>query len=115
MNPDIKQRWIEALRSGDYKQGISGLRGENSFCCLGVLCDLHSIETGTPWALSDDAPFYLGEASYLPAPVAQWAECDFYPTTPAPKFAVTIEMGLAELNDNGTSFEEIADLIEKYL
>lgn len=35
------RRWIEALRSGRYKQGRFSLRNRNDeFCCLGVACDL---------------------------------------------------------------------------
>lgn len=46
MNPEIKAKWLEALRSGDYTQGRKFLAtknkqtGEFDFCCLGVLCDL---------------------------------------------------------------------------
>ena len=44
MNPEIKQRWVEALRSGKYEQGRGVLRefrdGKFHYCCLGVLCDL---------------------------------------------------------------------------
>lgn len=41
MDSTLKQEWITALRSGDYKQGKGGLKSTtNSFCCLGVLCDL---------------------------------------------------------------------------
>jgi hypothetical protein len=37
----LKQKWIDALRSGNYKQGRSWLfyPKDNSFCCLGVLED----------------------------------------------------------------------------
>lgn len=41
MNPEIKQLWLDALRSGDYKQGTGQLRDYNdNYCCLGVLCDV---------------------------------------------------------------------------
>lgn len=34
-------RWVEALRSGDYKQAYEALRVEGvGYCCLGVYCDL---------------------------------------------------------------------------
>lgn len=50
MKPEIKQKWIEALESGKYKKGVEKLRieeeGKLSYCCLGVLCDLHLEETG---------------------------------------------------------------------
>jgi hypothetical protein len=41
MNPEVKARWVAALRSGEYKQGKGALRLNNKFCCLGVLCDLY--------------------------------------------------------------------------
>jgi len=41
MNAELKAKWIEALRSGRYKQGRGFLRNANDeFCCLGVLCDI---------------------------------------------------------------------------
>lgn len=44
MNPEIKQRWVKALRSGKYTQGrtvmVDSIRGKDKFCCLGVLCDI---------------------------------------------------------------------------
>lgn len=41
MNGELKAKWLEALRSGRYKQGQGRLRDEsNQFCCLGVLCDV---------------------------------------------------------------------------
>lgn len=44
MKKKIAKMWADALRSGDYKQGIGRLRNEhNHFCCLGVLCNLHAI------------------------------------------------------------------------
>lgn len=41
MNSGLKAKWIEALRSGEYKQGYGALRDDDdTFCCLGVLCDV---------------------------------------------------------------------------
>lgn len=41
MDVELKRKWVEALRSGEYKQGVGYLRDdENHFCCLGVLCDI---------------------------------------------------------------------------
>lgn len=49
MNPEVKALWLNALRSGEYKQAQGALKvttryvGEvetDSFCCLGVLTDL---------------------------------------------------------------------------
>lgn len=45
MNPELKVRWLAALRSGSYRQARKSLQtvppdGQAGFCCLGVLCDL---------------------------------------------------------------------------
>ncbi len=37
------QDWIAALRSGKIQQGKEFLRKGNSFCCLGVLCDVKGV------------------------------------------------------------------------
>lgn len=42
MNKELKDKWVEALRSGRYQQGKFRLKRpeDNTFCCLGVLCDI---------------------------------------------------------------------------
>ena len=51
MNEEVKKKWVEALRSGRYKQGFYTLRkkrvnadgklgDENVYCCLDVLLDV---------------------------------------------------------------------------
>lgn len=104
MTPDLKLMWIRALRSGKYQQDECGLRSCDGFCCLGVLADIQGCE----WR--DDKPF-RGDERMSPALI------------PAgylrPKFAGgishAVQERLAEMNDNGSSFEQIADYIEKNL
>lgn len=45
MDLQLRTKWVEALRSGDYEQSHNMLRktysdGSYGFCCLGVLCDV---------------------------------------------------------------------------
>ncbi len=46
IKPEIKKRWVEALRSGEYNQATGSLRSTDpttlieGYCCLGVLCDV---------------------------------------------------------------------------
>lgn len=41
MTKELKQKWIDALRSEKYVQGQGCLRSvKNKYCCLGVLCDV---------------------------------------------------------------------------
>lgn len=63
---EIKAKWLEALKSGKYKQGFSELYTEtdNSYCCIGVLAkitpglsceyDLPSDTTKSPYKFLDD-------------------------------------------------------------
>lgn len=48
MNKRVKRKWLKALRSGQYWQGIDQLvncsPNKDSFCCLGVLTNLYCEE-----------------------------------------------------------------------
>lgn len=45
---ETAERWIKALRSGEYTQGVGRLwqvtTGEAHYCCLGVLMDLEGTD-----------------------------------------------------------------------
>lgn len=44
MNPEEKERWIEALLSGKYEQGTMMLKTpDGNFCCLGVKCEVDNV------------------------------------------------------------------------
>lgn len=103
MNPEAKAKWIEALRSGKYKQGRGALRNGDTFCCLGVLCDISGV---AKW----DVTRYDGELYMPPKSVREWAGLDGYPVY----LDGPTGDDVSHLNDQmGLSFEEIADLIEK--
>lgn len=105
------KRWVEALRSGEYKQGRGQLRRGNKFCCFGVACDLFDHD-----AWYDDS--FDGQDQVLPLEVRDALGL----RSKAGIFSipiVVVEDGeerhwecLAELNDHGWTFEEIADFIE---
>lgn len=40
MDKELKDKWIAALRSGEYKQIQRRLKSSEGFCCLGVLCEI---------------------------------------------------------------------------
>ena len=115
MNPEVKAKWVAALRSGEYKQGRGALRNAaDEFCCLGVLCDLSPF----PWLGPperkmrpsydiEERPHFL-TSGYLSEPVAEWA--GLVDTNP-----VVDGNTLSHLNDTGCPFDQIADLIEAEL
>lgn len=49
MKLELRDSWIEALRSGNYEQTRGELYSNGSYCALGVLCDVAKVpyyETG---------------------------------------------------------------------
>ena len=131
MNTEVKQKWIDALRSGKYEQGSEKLRGANGYCCLGVLCDLYAQEHNTQWEFRGDEEinpqsqdyWYFDEHSeFLPESVMNWAELK----THNPTVRVDVEDNddednwyykdeLSDINDSGYDFSQIANLIEAQL
>ena len=109
MNKQIADRWISALRSGEYTQGAFVLLSKQRFCCLAVLCDLHAKETGNRWQEVEDSQeqTYLGESNFLPHEVMSWAGMN----SQTGRINGTT---LAYLNDEkNLSFNLISDLIKE--
>lgn len=45
MKKELKDKWIAALRSGEYRQGKSKLKTDSGgYCCLGVLADICKLD-----------------------------------------------------------------------
>jgi hypothetical protein len=113
LNPEIKARWVAALRSGEYTQTTGMLkRAENTMCCLGVLCDLYD-KNG--WG-----ELFDGRAGTPPMQVREWAGFPVaaYDAESRPTPNVTIDgesEALYNHNDSGRTFAEIADAIEAQL
>jgi hypothetical protein len=64
--------WLVALRSGKYSSCSGALHRGDSFCALGVLCDISGLGTWTKDTYSNKE-VYLGEINYLPKEVREWA------------------------------------------
>jgi len=111
MNKQIKKDWLRALRGGQYKQTKRALKNENNYCCLGVLCDLHAKVTGEEWEMFSYSPreHYLGEEAALPNEVMDWAELNHK----NPKYFGGYG-SLAQANDGGKNFKQIANIIDKH-
>lgn len=118
MKKRIANKWIKALRSGEYKQAVGDIvyedkSGECSFCCLGVLTNLYVEENGMKGFTPDEKEnwkLFNGEnnnhESFLNEKVREWAgletDCGYFE-----------DDSLANINDRGASFEHIANVIEK--
>lgn len=107
MNKQVKQKWIDALRSGEYQQDKFTLKSPKGFCCLGVLTDLYLKEKNQDWVYTTKKGYSFGEfESTLSNVVINW--CDFPNLN---KEGILIEMN----DDFGKTFQEIADYIEENL
>ena len=114
MVPELKQQWIEALRSGKYQQTVECLRDADGYCCLGVLADIQGVEwiweqgKETP---SDTFVFYDDEDQYdIELPDYLLAKID------AGKVSHLVNMNDGTQFHEGIrrhSFEEIANYIEE--
>jgi hypothetical protein len=119
MDPTIKAEWIKRLLSGDYEQGQGLLHhtNDNTFCCLGVLCEI-AVEAGVVTKeLSTDRRWYcykgLDHRSgvVLIDDVLKWAGL----VSNGSAVVYDDKETLASLNDKGILFKEIADVIEEKL
>jgi hypothetical protein len=100
-----RDQWVSALRSGNYPQCqqvlVEGNEASPSYCCLGVLGV--TVLGYQPRQLNDTfegaVDFRAGEAYAKVLPLTGWEASTFY-----------------RMNDQeGKSFDEIADWIEKHV
>ena len=95
MNKEIKKLWIKALRSGKYKQIMDTLRNNKGYCCLGVLRSV--MKPG-------DHHSFGNENSLLTTQQRNKAG-----------LRKNTCVYLANKNDEGLTFSQIADYIERRL
>lgn len=132
MNKKVMKKWVKALRSGKYKQGQGTLKQYKSkdqakHCCLGVLCELYNEEMSkkkkkklSEKLIQPDSYYHSSfhglvefnkSRDYLPNKVTKWAGMEN-------KLGCFVYKNhkngcLADLNDDGTKFKTIANIIEK--
>ena len=120
-----QQKWIDALRSGEYEQGQNCLQSHRAagdrFCCLGVACKVAQ-EAGVKVS-TDDHDYLVGGTLHSQS----WTREYFgfkngvgdFPKEGAQiakdGSAIAGELScLTELNDHGYTFEDIADFVEEH-
>ena len=119
MKKEVADKWVAALRSDVYVQGKDMLANEDrtEHCCLGVLCEI-AIENGVRVRVrteGEEFTRYDGESYRLPHVVKEWADMMFNDGRLFDEDTEDLPPdSLAELNDSGLSFKEIADHIEEY-
>lgn len=100
LNPEHKQKWLTALRSGEYQQGRTFLRLGTEYCCLGVYAEVCRQE----------------EINSTSHPTMQVGERFRELELPSTWIPVDVQSALMRMNDNDQkTFPEIADWIEEHL
>lgn len=117
LEPEFKTKWLEALRSGKYVQGIGCLHNIqlNTYCCLGVageVLGLTKAKMEGAGTLSED---WLGEESKnIPDAIRGNGSIDVDDYNPTVETLVEMNDGGGDIN-NKKSFAEIANWIEENL
>lgn len=126
MDASVKVQWVDALLSNEYGQVTGFLKVQTevaaddgvdrfAYCCWGVLCEIeqvpsvaytglteHTSSHGQVWEFRFDS-----DDDGTEIPPAYW--------TTRFGLSVAVVNSLAEANDQGYLFEEIAGWVEKYL
>lgn len=126
MRKDVAKKWVKALRSGKYNQGQGCLKQTNRnnktyHCCLGVLCELYNDEMRKKKkkmlteTVKDGIHKFNRMDELLPKVVQNWAGLgssrgDFESIANSP--TTHFYNGLADMNDFGSDFKTIANIIE---
>ena len=99
-NKTIYNKWIKALKSNKYAQGkgilLRTVNGRKQYCCLGVLgnlCNISQSRLRRHGLLKDLVEFKLNPST------------DFFTR-------ISLQEKLAEMNDNGKTFTQIAKTLE---
>lgn len=106
LDPNLKAKWVDALKNGKYKQCKGRLKRKKSvttpesYCCLGVLCDT-----------IDPSQWSYDEGGFC----RNFKGRDFIYDLPLGLIPAAPQNKLIEMNDDGKSFAEIADYIEQNL
>lgn len=108
MKAELKHKWVQALRSGKYSQGINTLRTrDNKYCCLGVLADVSGLgiwrETNGVW-------------EYIHADIRLGRNSIEWPMLERVDLSSSEQAALVRMNDTEKRpFNAIADWIDKFL
>jgi hypothetical protein len=133
MNATEKNRilqWASLLESGEFAQTtgklsryVFGIPASVSYCCLGVACELVSVEHGGFWedfpsgirvfiadyaSLAEGGDAQISSTNMLSGPVKEWLGI-------ADSMGESLTSRLVHLNDTGATFMEIAWFLRRYV
>lgn len=115
-NKENIRKWVDALRSGEFKQTTGRLRNDaGEYCCLGVACEV-AIKDGIDLVPFDDGylrPELLGyTGGTMPVAVREWLGLSGDPIIGTGEFGLPLS-AISTNDSHGWSFDQIADAIER--
>ena len=127
MKPVTKKDWIDALRSGEFKQCTGAMAkrdpeaGTTSYCCLGVLATIAGVGVRVDAAVTVEHPMlfsfddYTTATGIIPAGYRNIIVSDLNLSTlmAVGRAADDLMRILTTKNDNGATFEDIATYLEE--
>lgn len=110
INPIQFKKWVQALRSGKFKQGKNSLQDKNGgYCCLGVACKVIIPERKLAKYTTCKNEKCLVGVSPLSQPSPKWLKL----INDDVRLKTDGETNLMKLNDSlDYSFDDIADVLE---
>ena len=127
MKPVTKKDWIDALRSGEFKQCTGAMAkrdpeaGTTSYCCLGVLATIAGVGVRVDAAVTVEHPMlfsfddYTTATGIIPAGYRNIIVSDLNLSTLMALGGAADDLMriLTTKNDNGATFEDIATYLEE--
>jgi hypothetical protein len=96
MKKELKEKWVAALRSGQYEQARGKLRDGDGYCCIAVLCELTEVQHDGESFIEWNGNLTISDAD----DPLEWTHGAY-------------QNKLVKMNDDlGKTFPEIADWIE---
>lgn len=119
MRKEAKDLWVAALKSGEFKQIKGKLHDGKGYCALGVLAALALNEGVCTFGPGNT---FDGRTETISYNIRKWAEIDFNDDNEELKLSKSAgkitfvhngkRTSVADLNDSGLSFKDIAEIIE---
>lgn len=108
LKPEAKEKWLKALRSGEYEQCHDRLSDGEGYCCLGVAAKvINGLDDRTIQCAGSLPEAKWVHEWFVPIPTLSWE--DNWARNPRAK-----GLALSSMNDAGMTFAEIADVIEEH-
>jgi hypothetical protein len=117
-NKEFCTKWVEALRSGNFKQGKRCLHMSDDdgdkYCCLGVACEVRGFKAALEENWGSYSIFkYAKETAVLPRAMASAVFMEDKNSNGELSFEARKGglICLSQINDDGFTFDQIADII----